>query len=193
MGGLICVYTIANKTNGRLYVGKTGNPYQRWNDHRYEGRRLRKRENRISHSPLYVAMHAEGEANFEFKPIEWCASDEDACKAESYWIEWYRTLDPAHGYNASTGGWGSTGHVVPAHKRAQASALFKGKTQSPEFVAARIAKRCGVSVEEFMEHRARGEHYCGGAGIRDPHWTTKKPCPCAAAAYERRRKARRAA
>lgn len=173
MGGVICVYTITNKNDGKVYVGKTKDPKMRWVCHRYEGRHLRKRGTRISHSQLYVAMHAEGEASFEFAPIEWCESDEDACAAERYWIEWYRSMDPAHGYNGSTGGWGSTGHVPPAHKRAQASALFKGKTQDRRFVARRVAPRLGLTPEECLARWDAGERYCAGAGVNAPHWAAE--------------------
>lgn len=183
---MICVYTVTNRLDGCVYIGQTKNTYQRWIMHRYEGRQLRQRRRKIS--PLYLAMNEHGESAFEFSPIEWCKSEDDADKAEAYWIDWYQSRDPARGYNVSTGGAGSRGHVQTDEKRALTSAIFKGKSQSAELVARRVAARLGVDVEEFIAHRAAGEHYCTGCGIRDPHWSTTRGC-CAVEAYRRRKRA----
>lgn len=76
------VYVIFNTRNGKLYVGWTNNPTERWRKHR---------KNAGLKMPyyLYRAMAKEPEA-FEFKVIATYLNESEAMNAEKYWIKFFK-------------------------------------------------------------------------------------------------------
>lgn len=165
---MFCVYLITNAVNGKVYVGKTNDLRARWIQHRYEARKLRGR--RTHTSPIHLAINKYGEESFTIEPIEMCASHDEAYEAEAYWITWYRAFDGRWGYNASLGGEGSGGHVQSPELIEKRIGKIRGRKQTPEAVAARMAARIGVTPEEYATRRAAGDLRCSGLGVRDGHW-----------------------
>lgn len=95
----ICgIYKIANKVNGKCYIGQSINIKRRWRQHKeiYV--------NPISESydyPLCKAMRFYGLENFSFEILEEC-QPEELNKKEIYWVEIFKSYD--NGYNQDRGG-----------------------------------------------------------------------------------------
>lgn len=86
------VYKIANKINGKIYIGESKRPEERFREHcikeyKYE-------------SLIHRAIKKYGEENFTFEIIGWF---EDWAEKEKYYISFYRSLAP-YGYNLHPGG-----------------------------------------------------------------------------------------
>lgn len=104
------IYKIVNTLNGKLYIGKTNNPYERKASH------FREYKNNHENKVLYTAMQKYGASNFEFSIIEKC---EDSIweEREKYWIKYYNSLED--GYNMIEGG------SEPPHYRNEEHPLSK--------------------------------------------------------------------
>lgn len=75
------VYKIANKINGKIYVGSAKDFSERWNRHL---RQLRKGKHHSKH--LQRAYDKYGEDNFSFEIIEIC-SEEQRLEREQYYLD----------------------------------------------------------------------------------------------------------
>lgn len=88
------VYQIANKVNGKLYIGITNNPEKRWANHR------------CNNDPSMViakAIKKYGVRNFEFKVLYSGLTIEEASNLEIQLIKEKKTRVP-DGYNVAEGG-----------------------------------------------------------------------------------------
>lgn len=91
------IYQITNKTNGKIYIGKTERTLRdRWNEHCSDYKN-RDYENR----PLYRAMKKYGIENFIMEEIE---ETNQPNEREIYWISKKGSFK--YGYNATLGGEG---------------------------------------------------------------------------------------
>lgn len=96
------IYKITNLINGKVYIGQTNNPQQRWKEHCRLGA-LTYINNKNRHSRLYLAMKKDGIENFNFEIIE--ELTEEYNEKEKYWIQYYNSfLDKSKGYNLTPGG-----------------------------------------------------------------------------------------
>jgi superfamily I DNA/RNA helicase len=78
---MVAIYKIQSKKTGISYIGQTTNPERRKREH-------------FSHSSndrLYIAISAEGEAQFSFEVLEW-VSGRHANRREAYWIGVHKKL-----------------------------------------------------------------------------------------------------
>jgi len=89
------IYLIRNKTNGKVYVGKTKNFKQRWYQYEYDYKKQR-----VGHVNHYLlnSMNKYGFSNFEFSVLEYCSLDK-CSERELYWMIYYNSFDPEFGYN----------------------------------------------------------------------------------------------
>lgn len=87
------VYRIANKVNGKLYVGSTSDFARRRSQHLF---RLRDGKHHSKH--LQSAFDLYGEDSFGFEVIEEC-DDECVVEREQFWIDTLGVTDPKVGYN----------------------------------------------------------------------------------------------
>lgn len=92
------VYVIFNARNGKIYVGWTSNPKERWRKHKKNAL------NNLQYY-LYRAMSKELDT-FEFKIIATYFNEVEAMMAEKYWIEFFRSNQDVFGYNMTEGGEG---------------------------------------------------------------------------------------
>lgn len=92
------IYVIQNTVTHKLYVGLTKNPKRRWKGHRTNANTGRKKNR------LYDAMRSYGNDTFTFTVIEEYDTPEACAEAECFWIEFFRSWDPAFGYNLNHGG-----------------------------------------------------------------------------------------
>lgn len=89
------IYLIANKANGKTYVGQRKSSKE-WYEDKYMG------------SGVLLAKQKYGIENFEKFLIQYCYSKEETDKAERFWIAEYRSRGKAE-YNIADGGQGSSG------------------------------------------------------------------------------------
>jgi group I intron endonuclease len=92
------IYVIQNTITLKLYVGLTKNPQRRWKGHRTNANVGRKKNR------LYDAMRSYGNDAFTFTIIEDHDTPEACAEAECFWIAFFRSWDPAFGYNLNHGG-----------------------------------------------------------------------------------------
>jgi len=87
------IYSIKNKINNKVYIGKTKNLYYRKYQHFGE-----LNSNKHKNTYLQKAFNKYGKDNFEFTVIEYCDS-EILGKREYFWISHYNACDRTKGYN----------------------------------------------------------------------------------------------
>jgi len=92
------VYIIANKINGKVYIGQSKNCKSRWAIHKSQ-----LRNNRHYNLHLQRACNRYGIDAFVFGLISRC-DEETLDQSESSWIEFYRSDDKRYGYNLASGG-----------------------------------------------------------------------------------------
>lgn len=88
------IYSITNKLNGQMYIGKTINPKKRFNDHcKYKS------------SLIGKAIRKHGRDNFVYQVLYDCPTEEQAYRVEVFYIRLLKTQTP-FGYNLDSGGMG---------------------------------------------------------------------------------------
>ncbi len=132
-----CVYAIANKENGKVYVGSTVNLAKRWSEH---WNALERGNHHSVH--LQRAWNKSGAEAFELRVLEDCAPD-TVVDREQYWCDSLRSWDHACGYNIRLLAATSKGIKLSAETRAKMSAAHKGRKQTPEHAARQCAARRG--------------------------------------------------
>lgn len=93
------IYLITNKVNGKIYIGKTINPKQRWTDHC---------SSKTKKYPVQYAIQKYGQTNFSFEILEYHLI-ENLDEAEMWWIAYLESLG-AILYNLTKGGDGINGY-----------------------------------------------------------------------------------
>jgi group I intron endonuclease len=100
------VYSIENKLNGKIYIGKTINYTKRWITHKSVAK-----GGKAKYPEKYFALHTAitkyGSNNFEFNLIEHCADNISANESEKYWISYLKEFGIKL-YNETLGGDGAT-------------------------------------------------------------------------------------
>ena len=98
------IYSILNKSNGKIYVGQTINP-----KNRRRGHFSQLRGNYHFNDHLQKSYNKYGEDSFEFNILEYC-SDENLDKNEKWWISYFNSTNSDEGYNSESGG--SSSYIV---------------------------------------------------------------------------------
>lgn len=93
------VYTLTNRINGKVYVGKTNDPKQRWHAHK-SGAKIG------SQYVIHRAIRKYGIKNFDFAVVSEHDSEDEAFSAERDLIASLDTKTTGGGYNANAGGRG---------------------------------------------------------------------------------------
>jgi group I intron endonuclease len=88
------IYKITNLTNGKIYVGQSKNPKQRWNRHKYNSKKNKQRDNSL----VSQAIYKYGEENFTFEIIISAKTQEELNWLEEKYIKELNSLSP-NGYN----------------------------------------------------------------------------------------------
>ena len=111
------VYMHKNKTNGKVYIGITGqNPKIRWN-------------NGIGYRKTYFsnAIKKYGWDGFEHIILYSGLTKEEACKKEIELIEKYHSNDKEHGYNIANGGAINNGYHISDERKKHLSEINTGE------------------------------------------------------------------
>lgn len=120
-----CIYSILNKSNGKIYIGQTiQKPNKRKSEH---FTRLRRNEHDNPH--LQNAFNKYGEDSFEFNIIENCSIDK-LNDNEEWWIDYFNSTNPDIGYNLQSGG--DSNYTVSEETRKKQSEALKGYKHSIE-------------------------------------------------------------
>jgi len=177
---MFCVYKIKNLVNGKLYIGKTCNPDERWHDH------LTAAKYKKDSCPIHRAINKYGEDNFEFSIIEEYESDEKALSGEVFWIAEHKTNISKYGnqfgYNLTDGGEGVAGLIhTEESKRKMSEAVMgeknhnygkpksdeikrkisdsnKGQKRTPETKAKISAVQLGKEISENTKSKMSAAH-----------------------------------
>lgn len=118
------VYSILNKTNGKIYVGQTTQGKTRFTQHKCNLRR-----NTHQNPHLQSSWNKYGEDSFEFNVLEHC-TDEKLGDNEDWWINYFDSTNSEKGYNLKEGG--NTGFKFTEESLKRMSNSHKGKTLSKE-------------------------------------------------------------
>lgn len=100
------IYKITNLVNQKIYIGKSVNIYERFEQHKLDSTRseeLWQANKRHEQTPLHKAMRKYGINNFTLEIIEECEK-EQLNKREIYWINYYNSTNCNIGYNLTEGG-----------------------------------------------------------------------------------------
>lgn len=165
------IYIIANKINGKVYVGFTSKrPSRRWKDH--------KKPATLETSTQYIhrAMRKYGVGSFTFQVIYQSKDREHTLKEmEPYFISQYQSRADQRGYNMTEGGDGVFGRTHSEETKRKIGAKSAERTHTEE-TKTKISKTLSASgntkrnyvamwddgtVEEF-----RGlSEFCGRNGL----------------------------
>lgn len=126
------VYVISCSVTGKRYVGKSCMPAKRWTAHQAQSRSG-------NQAPLYRAMRRYGADAFEFEVVEQCASEAESYDREAAWIAKLDSTVRGNGYNQTSGGEGLSGCLPESRERM--AAAKRGRPQTPESIAKRLATR----------------------------------------------------
>lgn len=129
------IYTITNKINNKIYVGKTSrDPQIRWKEHLNDYRH--------PELPIQRAFKKYGKNNFIFTIIKE-VPDEVLNQEEQYYIDLYKSN--VYGYNATFGGDGGATHILSQLEIEQIIRLWKDQLTVTEI--SRITGHCIKSIK----------------------------------------------
>jgi group I intron endonuclease len=117
------IYKITNTINGKIYIGQTIQTLkQRKKDHRNCMERLK-------HLALYRAFRKHGFEKFDWTIIYYAKDKNDLDETEKYYIKFFKTMSPKHGYNMTYGG---EGGQHPIEIKQKISKSLQGRIFSDE-------------------------------------------------------------
>jgi len=131
-----CVYAIVHVPSGRLYVGSTAAPHERWRNHRGE-----LTHGRHANAPLQAAWTESSPDAWEFRYLEVVPDATQLIAREQTWLDHYRATGLL--FNRQPNAGTATGTVMPPSFSAMLSARQRGRHLSPEARAKIAAKARG--------------------------------------------------
>ena len=131
-------YKITNLVNGKVYIGKTNRPHERWIEH----------QNCVKKYPLYNAIRKYGRDNFSFEIIAISEIESEINKSEPLYIKQYRSninrYGRSFGYNLTDGGEGISGWKHSTATLQRMSEVHKGVHPTEEDLMKRSKSRTGI-------------------------------------------------
>lgn len=136
-----CIYSILNKSNGKIYIGQTiRTPNERKSEH---FSRLRNQNHINPH--LQNSWNKYGEDTFEFNVLENCPNEELGVN-EDWWVTYFDSTNRTNGYNLQSGGYSN--YTVSDETRIKQSEALKGCVRSEEFCRKISDARKGMKFSE---------------------------------------------
>lgn len=155
------IYKITNKTNGKIYIGKTKEHYQnqpfgvtgRFSRHLYNA--YSKVETRRNECPmLYNAIRKYGKENFKIEKLFNCELEE-CDEYEISTIKEYKSADKKIGYNIALGGGGRSVAYVSEEVRKKISNSQRGNKDS--LMNIRPYEKNGKVIGYYVRRRNKGQ------------------------------------
>lgn len=106
--GKFYIYTIFNKINGKIYIGKTIDPDNRWRAHLCSGRAVYSTSYDVHNKDFYRELFSFGEPNFTFSVLQVFDTEHHCFEAEKFWVSHFRSHNKDMCYNKMGGGTGTT-------------------------------------------------------------------------------------
>lgn len=103
---MIGIYKITNKINNKIYIGKSVNIQERWNEHKRESLLPEEKwlaNKRGERTYFHSAIRKYGIDSFTWEIIEEC-DEKQLNEKEQYWIKFYDSNNKEKGYNMTLGG-----------------------------------------------------------------------------------------
>jgi len=142
MSGII--YLVRNVVNHRVYVGQTTRTLSaRSFEHNYDMQHA-------SSTRFHRALRKYGPDSFDWQIIDEAETEQELNEKEKYWIQFYKSFDPAHGYNLTLGG---EGGAKTQEVRDKLSAALKGKPLPLETRMKMSATRKGRKLSEETKQK----------------------------------------
>lgn len=131
------IYTITNKINNKIYVGKTSRePQTRWKEHLTDYRH--------PELPIQRAFKKYGKDNFIFNVIKE-VPDKNLNEEEQHYIDLYQSN--IYGYNATNGGDGGATHILSQLEIEQIIKLWEN-----QFTITQISQKTGHCIKSIKYH-----------------------------------------
>lgn len=131
------IYTITNKINNKIYVGKTSRePQTRWKEHLTDYRH--------PELPIQRAFKKYGKDNFVFNVIKE-VPDKNLNEEEQYYINLYQSN--IYGYNVTSGGDGGATHILSQLEIEQIIKLWEN-----QFTITQISQKTGHCIKSIKYH-----------------------------------------
>lgn len=165
------IYCIFNKYNGKVYIGKSKNIYNRIRSHIYCLNKRSKDENRY----LINSWFKYGSDNFEYFVLEYLELDENLLyKQELYWIEFTDSTNRKYGYNLRKDS--STKMIVHEDTRLLQSKITKG-SNNPNYNnkwSNEQKQKMSIKIkEQFQNGRTISKEQClKGVASKQELWKT---------------------
>lgn len=145
-----CVYRHTSPS-GKCYIGITHqDPEYRWGKNGYSYTEL-KSDGQLKHPKFANAILKYGWDNFSHEILYENLSKEEACFLEQKYIAMYK--EGGKSYNISDGGEGNWGYKFTYEQRKRMSESHKGKKQSEETIAKRVAKNTGKKRSDEQKQK----------------------------------------
>lgn len=146
------IYYIKNKTNGKMYIGKSIDIQKRWKSHKTQ----LKNGNHVN-PHLQSSWDKYGDNAFEFSIIEECACEE-LNDREKYWIQFYDSFN--NGYNLTFGGEG--GNTIAGYTEEELKRYKEKKHKIHQETVlkgedASTSKLSNSDVKEIIQRMLNGE------------------------------------
>lgn len=120
----IGIYKITNLINGKVYIGQSSNIERRFREHKSNS----------TSEHLRASIQLYGIDNFDFSILE-ITDIEDLDDRERYWIQYYSSNDPEHGYNSTDDGESRRGWHHSKYSIQKMSESSKRLAQQPDYVS----------------------------------------------------------
>ena len=184
------IYKVTNKINNKIYIGQTyKTAEQRLNDH------YREAKSRYNNNKPLVYFHRAlmkyGIENFEVEVIDTSESLEEINAKETYWINFYDSMNREIGYNRQSGG----DNVEKSEETKKIISDKKKENWKDPQLAAKMEEGRQKAIKVWQDKSEQNKvsficQFCGKE-LKLPPWETKnkKYCSqsCTAKATEKQR------
>lgn len=159
------IYLVTNLVNGKIYVGKSGDPQGRWGDHKKVAAGG-KDKYPTEFFAIHAALRKYGIDKFKFEILEEFDTEDESYYFESRWIELLGSHKKELGYNCNMGGKGgispspeTMGKLIiaanrPHIKKMKSDAMKKRHQENPRYLGRLQAK---LTEQQVLEIRSKYE------------------------------------
>jgi len=152
-GTMYYIYSITNKINGKIYIGKTNDLYQRMHSHLSVARNGANKEfytENGKYNYIHRAITKYGEENFTFDIIDQNEDENIIFDLEIRYISKFKSRDSKFGYNLTDGGEGASGRkqseTTKQKIREKATGRLHSEETKQQMSSDRSGEGCGHNI-----------------------------------------------